>query len=144
MKTSSLLIGPGLVFLGSKHSSDTCSFCLPPTYNKCMGRKQGVAPYSQVQARYEVQDMCLVYRSSKKAGDRENWNIGVQETKWGKFLTMRPLELPRQTALNTGGTAPWLPDLPMRRPLFRHLSPSCAGNLLSCLERLSHPVHGLS
>lgn len=108
MKMSSLLTGPELVFLGSKHPSDTCSLCLPPTYRECMGRKRGVAPYSQVQARYKVRDMCLVYRSSGKAGDRENWKIRVQETKWGKLLTMRPLELPGQTALNTGVTAPWL------------------------------------
>lgn len=59
----------------------------------------------------------------------------------GNVLAVRALELPGQTALNTGAIAPWLPNLSVPRPLFRSPSLSCPCSL--CLERPNHHWAGL-
>lgn len=87
----------------------------------------------------EMQHLYLVYKSSRRTGDRETWSVGQHFRDKVGNLAGRPMELPGWTA-----PQPWLSYLSMQRHSFRYPFPPCPCSLLSGLERPSAPRDGSS
>ena len=132
---------PRLVYLGSRHPTVSCFLLLLPAPSRIHEEEIQSSPLQPSPG--EMQHLYLVYKSSRRTGDREAWSVGEQETKWGIWLggLWSCLDgLP----LNPGATATWLSYLSMQRHSFRYPSLRCPCSLLSGLERPSAPRDGSS